>query len=425
MPDAVSDLPDNQGQGHPVPVTDVEQAKAVTRARARDFRDLVAKYIRRHLPVTERVESPDDIPEKQDGDYGRLLAALRVIPWFLAATFLASFVWDFPGVVLHPFGFALELEGLIRVLSVSGLIGFFTNWLAITMLFNPREKRPIFGQGLIPSQRERVIYRLARAVSDELINEEIIKQKIEEAQIIPRYREMALSVTRGILEDPDFRTDLKVITADYVETVLTSDEVRKRIVEFTAEKLEEYLGEGVGGFALKAYRYLNEDDFKRRLDKAVHAIPSNLDVVLDGMDDLLDGIPARIEARAEDIEAWSTKIVLGFVENLDVYSMLMGNMAKYDERQLEDLLKKSTNEQLNYIKYVGGVLGAIGGLVIWEPLLSMGVLGTIGLTLYGLDEVLYRTRKPAKPAELTAGSAPGSGTGPAAAQMSQGSASGA
>ena len=41
------------------------------------------------------------------------------------------------------------------------------------------------------------------AVSEELINEEIIKQKIEEAQIIPKYREMALSVTRGILEDQD------------------------------------------------------------------------------------------------------------------------------------------------------------------------------------------------------------------------------
>jgi uncharacterized membrane-anchored protein YjiN (DUF445 family) len=261
------------------------------------------------------------------------------------------------------------------------------------MLFNPREKRPIFGQGLIPSQRERVIYRLARAVSDELINEDIIKQKIEEAQIIPRYREMAMSVTRGVLEDPDFRTELKTITADYVETVLTSDQVRKRIVEFTAEKLEKALGEGVGGLALKAYRYLNEDDFKRRLDKAVHAIPGNLDVVLDGMDELLDEIPGRIEARSEDIEMWSTRIVLGFVEKLDVYSMIMSNIARYDERQLEDLLKKTTNEQLNYIKYLGGVLGTIGGFVIWEPILSLGILGTIALTLYALDETLYRAAK--------------------------------
>lgn len=375
------------------PVENVEEAKAITKARARDFRDLVAKYLRRHLPEPETSVATQEAPPRHEGLYGNLILFLRTIPWILAVTLGVSFVWDFDGVVLYPFGYALNLEGLILVLSVSGLIGFFTNWLAITMLFNPREKRPIFGQGLIPSQRERVVYRLARAVSDELINEEIIKQKIEEAQIIPRYREMALSVTRGVLEDPDFRTDLKAITADYVETVLTSEQVRRRIVEFTAEKLEEYLGEGVGGLALKAYRYLNEDDFKRRLDKAVHAIPSNLDVVLDGMDELLDEIPGRIEARAEDIEEWSTRIVLGFVEKLDVYSMIMGNIARYDERQLEDLLKKTTNEQLNYIKYLGGVLGTIGGFVIWQPLLSLAILGTVVLTLYGVDEALFRAGK--------------------------------
>ncbi|MBO6575269.1 MAG: DUF445 family protein [Rhodothermales bacterium] len=378
---------------HPEPVHDVEEAKALTVARVRDFRDLLAKYIKRHLPAPQRSESAVEAPPRAEGNLGRVLMAMRAIPWLLAALFGFSFVWDFDGVVLQPFGYALPMENLLRVLAVSGLIGFFTNWLAITMLFNPRERRPIFGQGLIPSQRERVVYRLAKAVSDELINEEIIKQKIEEAQIIPKYREMALAVTRGILEDPDFRRDLKSITADYVETVLTSDEVRTRIVEFTAEKLEEYLGEGVGGLALKAYRFLNEDDFKRRLDKAVHAIPSNLDVVLDGMDELLDEIPQRIESRAEDIEMYATRIVLGFVENLDVYSMIMTNISRYDERQLEDLLKKTTNEQLNYIKYLGGVLGTIGGLVIWQPLLSVALLGTIGLTLWGLDEAIYRRRK--------------------------------
>ncbi|NIY14805.1 MAG: hypothetical protein GWM98_07870, partial [Nitrospinaceae bacterium] len=82
---------------------------------------------------------------------------------------------------------------------------------------------------------------------------------IEENEIIPKYREMALSVTRGVLEDEEFRVELKTLTGDYVERVLTSDEVRQRIVEFTIEKIESYVGEGVGGIALKAYRYINEE----------------------------------------------------------------------------------------------------------------------------------------------------------------------
>lgn len=372
----------------------VPEAREMTRATASDFRHLVARYVRRHLPVSGPSPVPQIAePPRSTGSSGVLLSLLKVIPLTLGALFVVSFFWDFPGMTLSILGREMVLSGLVRIVAVSGLIGFLTNWIAITMLFNPRTERPLFGQGLIPAQRERVIYRLASAVSEELINEEIIKQKIEENEIIPKYREMALSVTRGVLEDDQFRADLKKLTGDYVQTVLTSDEVRRRIVEFVIEKIENYVGEGMGGFALKAYRYLNEQDFQRRVDRAITMLPDQLDIVLDDMDELLDTIPEKIEARAEDIEEWATKIVLGFVENLDVYSMIMSNMMQYDERRLEDLIKKSTNEQLNYIKYLGGALGALGGLVIWQPVPALVAFGVVGTLLWGADEALYRLRR--------------------------------
>jgi len=365
----------------------------MTKARAADFRHLVATYARRHVPPPSEQGRTRHEPPRATGAHARLLPLLQVIPLGLILMFATSFAWDFPHVELMLLGRPFLLEGLLRIVAVSGLIGFLTNWVAITMLFNPRQPRPIFGQGLIPAQRERVIYRLATAVSEELINEEIIKQKIEENAIIPKYRELAMSVARGVLEDAQFRTDLKRLTADYVESVLTSDEVRKRIVDFVVQKIEAYVGEGVGGMALKAYRYLNEEDFKRRVDKVVHGLPAQLDVVLDDMDALLDTIPERIEARAEDIEDFATRAVLGFVENLDVYDMVMTNMMAYDEGRLEALIKNSSNEQLNYIKYLGGVLGALGGLVIWQPLPALVAFGGIGLILFGLDEALDRMRR--------------------------------
>ena len=368
----------------------VEEARQVTRDRAADFRHLVSRYIRRHLPESRGSEARMHEPPRVKGSHAALLPLLQVIPWTLSALFVFSFFWDFPGMEWVVFGQTLPLQGVLRIVAVSGMIGFLTNWVAITMLFNPRQARPILGQGLIPAQRERVIYRLATAVSEELINEEIIKQKIEENNIIPKYRELAMSVARGVLEDPEFRSDLKRLTGDYVETVLTSDEVRKRIVDFVVEKIESYVGEGVCGMALKAYRYLNEEDFKKRIDKAVHGIPTQLDVVLDEMDALLDKVPEKIEARAEDIEEFATKVVLGFVENLDVYDMVMSNMMAYDEGRLEALIKNSSNEQLNYIKYLGGVLGAMGGLVIWQPVPALILFGSVGGVLFTLDELLFR-----------------------------------
>ena len=70
--------------------------------------------------------------------------------------------------------------------------------------------------------------------------------------------------------------------------------------------------------------------------------------------------------------------------------MIIGNMRQYDEQKLEQLIKNTSNEQLNYIKYHGGVLGLFGGLVIWKPLLALAVFGTLGLLLYALDEMLLR-----------------------------------
>lgn len=402
LEDAVSDLEVNAPTSDTGVISEPEslhraeslpEAKDITIARARDIRTLFSKYVRRHLPHTPPPKPPPSEPPRFAGGYAKALPLLRFIPWVLGLLFVFSFLWDFPGQTLTLFGYTLNFEGLLLMITVSGLIGFFTNWLAITMLFQPREKRPIFGQGLIPSQRERVIFRLAKAISDELINAEIIKARIEESGLIPKYRELAMSVARGVLEDPDFRRDMKSITSAYVDQVLGSEEVRKKIVDFTVEKVEEYAGQGVSGLALKVYRFVNEEDFQRRVDKAVRELPASLDTALDEMDHLLDRVPELIEARSEEIEEWATRIVLGFVENLDVYSMIITNMRQYDEQQLENLLKNTSNEQLNYIKYLGGILGAIGGFVIWKPLLALAVFGTVALVLYAVDEMLYRARK--------------------------------
>ena len=381
------DLPPPDGDALP-------RARQLTRERARDLRTLVAKYVRRHLPPrTPARERRVPEPPRLTGSYARLLPILQLVPWTLTALFAVSFIWDFPNARLVAFGRELPLEGLLRITAVSGLIGFLTNWLAITMLFNPRERRPIFGQGLIPAQRERVIYRLARAVSEELINEQIIKEKIEESQVIPRYREMALSVTRGVVEDPGFRSELKSLTASYLAEILGSPHVRDRLAAFLVEKVEQHVGQGVGGIALRAYRFLNEADFQRRVELAVRELPRSMDTALDGLDQYLDRVPEKIEARSEEIEGWATRIILGFVENLNVYDMIISNMRQYDERQLERLLKNTANEQLNYIKYLGGVLGVAGGLVIWRPILALVTFAALGAVLIGLDAALYKAKK--------------------------------
>lgn len=385
MADTESITEEPAQQAHSLP-----EARQLTRARARDLGSLMLKYGRRHLPSEPVGDGPSQpAPDRVDTGHTRLLLFLQLVPLTLAVLFATSFFWDFDGLTAVVLGRSLPLEGVLRIVSVSGMIGFLTNWIAITMLFQPRERRPLLGQGLIPAQRERVIFRLAQAVSDELINERIIKQKIQESGVIKKYRETALSTVRGVVEDPEFRDDVKELVVDYTTRVLNSKDVRNRLAKITAERIEDYAGSGLGGLALRMYRYFREDDFQSRLDEAIKDLPGALDKVLDQTDDLLDRIPEKLEDRADDLERWASAAVLGFVERMDVNAMIIENMQRYDEAKLEELIKKSSNEQLNYIKYLGGVLGFFGGLVIWQPLPALIFFGVTGSAIWLLDTALH------------------------------------
>ena len=371
----------------------VDSAKEATRSRGRELVGLVVQYGRAHVPERPApAPRPDAGPPRMVGRIGQLIPVLQVVPWLLGAVFLLSFAWDFPGASAELFGREVALAGLLRVLSVSGLIGFGTNWLAITMLFQPREKRAIIPQGLIPAQRERVIYRLSEAISRELINADIIKQKIQESGVIGRYRDLALDVVRGTVEDPGFRADLKALAQDYAQEVLGSEPVRREVARLAVERVEQ-AGRGIGGVALGLYRTFAETDFQRRLDRALDELPGAVVPLLDRIDAALDAVPQKVEARADEIEEAATRAVLSFVEGFDVRAMIQDRARQFDEGQLEGLLKSTSNEQLNYIKYLGAVLGVFGGLVIWEPVGALAVFVAVGLALWGLDEALVRARR--------------------------------
>ncbi|WP_412069790.1 DUF445 domain-containing protein [Rubrivirga sp. IMCC43871] len=377
-----------------VPSPIVETAKSVTKDRGRELVQLVVRYGKDHLPEEAPREAvPDTGPPRMVGRVGQLIPFLRVIPYGLAVLFVASFWWDFPGMSVRVLGQELAVDGLMRVLTVSGLIGFGTNWLAITMLFQPRQKRAIIPQGLIPAQRERVIYRLSEAISRELINADIIKQRIQESGVIGRYRDLALGVVRGVVEDPSFRTDLKRLAQDYAQEVLGSEPVRREVARLAVEKVEQQAGGGIGGVALRLYRTFAEDDFQRRVDRALDELPDAVAPLLDRIDHALDAVPAKVEARADEIEEAATTAVLSFVEGFDVRTMISERARQFDEGQLEGLLKSTSNEQLNYIKYLGAILGVVGGFVIWQPIGALAVLASLSLLLWGVDEALVRARK--------------------------------
>ena len=71
--------------------------------------------------------------------------------------------------------------GWFLIPLISAFIGWFTNWIAIKMLFHPREPRKILGftlQGIFPKRQQQFAEKLGKLVSDELLSFSDIATKI-------------------------------------------------------------------------------------------------------------------------------------------------------------------------------------------------------------------------------------------------------
>ncbi len=337
----------------------------------------------------KQISSTPLSPPKKESKHKVLLKLLFLFPLLLIGTFIGSFYWDFNGVQTTVLGVLIEFEGLMRILSISGLIGFLTNWLAITMLFRPAKKRPIFGQGLVPAQKDRIAYRLAAAVSEDLINPEIIKQKIQESQAISKYRAQATEYIREVIDDPEFRSELKILAVNYVDEMVAQPEVRANIAESIIHQIENNIEENsFEKVALKAYSFIKGQEMQSLVEDALTKLPGGVEKGLDKLDSFLDTLPDKIETHSSAIENIVTSLLYKLINQLDVHALVEDNLRQYDEQRLEKLIKNASNDQLQYIQYLGAVLGTLGGFIIWKPIGSLLLLMLIISITLGLDFAL-------------------------------------
>jgi uncharacterized membrane protein YheB (UPF0754 family) len=70
---------------------------------------------------------------------------------------------------------------LLTIPVISAFIGWVTNWVAIKMLFHPREPKRILGitfHGIFPKRQQQFAEKLGKLVSNEFLSFEDIEQKI-------------------------------------------------------------------------------------------------------------------------------------------------------------------------------------------------------------------------------------------------------
>ncbi len=146
--------------------------------------------------------------------------------------------------------------------------GYAGAWLAVRMLFRPRQPVKLLGltvfpQGMIPRHRERLARAIGKAVGEELVSQDTILEQLtgkdflrnKIQSVVDSYTDELLSHdypsliealpknVRGPVLDAISALQLKL--ADHIEAVLKSEESRAAINGFVTRRVDEVLGKRV------------------------------------------------------------------------------------------------------------------------------------------------------------------------------------
>jgi uncharacterized membrane protein YheB (UPF0754 family) len=182
---------------------------------------------------------------------------------------------------------------------ISAFIGWFTNWIAIKMLFHPKDPKRILGvtfHGIFPKRQQQFATKLGSVVANELLHFDEIVDRIKE---------------------PSNLQDL----APFIE---------KHIDQFLLVKLKEklpvismFVGEGM-------------------IQKIKEGLLEEIEVMLP---ELINQFTGKLST------------------TIDIEKIVTEKVANFSSDKLEEILVSIMQKEFRFVEIIGGVLGFLIGLV--------------------------------------------------------------
>jgi hypothetical protein len=158
-----------------------------------------------------------------------------------------------------------------------------------------------------------------------------------------------------------------------------------------AEELVDRLElKGVAGQLLDWSRPVWRESVLKDLDRWIETeLPTILNKNLNLFDEQLAKLPAYIEKETDTVEHWVTCAIIYFVQRLDIKKTVLDRLRTFDEGEVEKMIKDASNDQLAHITLVGGILGVMAGLVLWNPTAIVWIAAG-GVGVIAVDAILSR-----------------------------------
>ena len=204
--------------------------------------------------------------------------------------------------------------GYITGPIIGGVIGYFTNYIAVKMLFYPRNEVRLFGRvlpftpGAIPKGRTRLASAVGHAVSDSLLTKSDIEAMLLSDEVKEHVTGAVMKhLTAGVGEEIRLLTDIS--EEEYIEK-------RSRLSEAVSREIVDSvdLGSIMEEFGLE---YLKERIHSRTLGKLIpdDSIESIAMSVAKGMQSVVDEkgtdyVKAIVDKKLESVDTCSIEQLL-------------------------------------------------------------------------------------------------------------------
>lgn len=97
------------------------------------------------------------------------------------------------------------------VITIAGCVGYFTNFLAIKMLFQPKKGKVLGWRGLVPKNQAHIARSLGESVQAQLLSPDIVLAYIAERQLIERSTEALAEWIDANLQNPEVRREITTV----------------------------------------------------------------------------------------------------------------------------------------------------------------------------------------------------------------------
>ncbi|KWW25097.1 MAG: membrane protein [bacterium F082] len=299
----------------------------------------------------------------------------------------------------------IEFTYLLGPLT-GGIIGYFTNWLAIKMMFCPHQPKYLFGKkipftpGLIPKERGRIAEAVGSSISENLMNREVLEKNLLSEDMLTKIgteydtfiarQKVNGETLRAFLSHFISKQDLKKIQSDaggelasQIHSRLADSNLGNMLAHAAVEHAINKMENSLLGFAFNAEQFLIllQEPAEHLLSKHINQIISNnseeiiSNLIGQESNKLLD-TPVCELLKSHDEQLTQLRHILldGYRQvitvhlpkilfTIDISRIICNRINELDIEEGEKIIFSVMEKELRAIVWLGALLGGIIGVV--------------------------------------------------------------